>query len=128
MPWLVLVVDDSLLIRNGVKRLFEAELDFEIAGEAEHGIEAIEKAVALRPHLIIIDFSMPVMNGLVAAPILLERLPEVRIIMLTMFSGDQMATSALKAGIHALIPKGQADRDLIPTVLKLFDGTPSPPN
>jgi len=101
----VLVVDDSLLIRNGVKRLFEGEPDFEIAGEAEHGIEAIEKAIALRPHLIVMDFSMPIMNGLVAAPILLERLPGVPIIMLTMYSGDEMAASARKVGIHAVVPK-----------------------
>jgi DNA-binding NarL/FixJ family response regulator len=120
MAWLVLIVDDNRLIRNGVKRLFEDESDFEITGEAEHGAEAVEKASILKPHLIVLDFAMPVMNGLTAAPILRERLPEVVIIMLTMFPGEELGTSARKAGIHAVVAKHQAATHLVPTARALF--------
>ena len=124
MKWSVLIVDDNRLIRNGVKQLFECETDFEVAGEAEHGAEAVEKALVLKPHLIVLDFAMPIMNGLEAAPILRKRLPKVLIIMLTMFSGEEMETSALKAGVHALVPKHQAASHLIPTARNLFKASP----
>lgn len=120
------MVDDNALIRDAVKQLFENQADFEVAGEAKHGAEAIDRAVALRPHLVILDFAMPVMNGLVAAPILLERLPEVLIIMLTLFAGGQMEVSARKAGIHALVSKNNAATHLIPTARALFSERPTP--
>jgi DNA-binding NarL/FixJ family response regulator len=126
MPWLVLIVDDNALVRNAVRRLFEDESDFEVSGEAEHGAEAIEKAVLLKPHLIVLDFAMPVMNGLTAASILRERLPKVLIIMLTLFSSDVMKTSARNAGIHAFVAKHQADTHLIPTAHDLFKKGPTP--
>jgi DNA-binding NarL/FixJ family response regulator len=78
------VVDDNPVIRSAVKQLFEDEFGSEVTGEAKQGAEAVEQAITLQPHLVILDFAMPVMNGLLAAPILLERLPEVFIIMLTL--------------------------------------------
>jgi two-component system response regulator NreC len=125
MPWLVLIVDDNRLIRNGVKRLFEGESDFEVAGEAEHGAEAIEKALDVKPHLIVLDFAMPIMNGLTAAPILRKRLPEVVIIMLTMFSGDEMESSARNAGVHAVVAKTEAASHLIPTARDVLNRRPN---
>ena len=125
MPWSVLVVDDNRLVRKGVRRLFEDESDFEVIAEAEHGAEAIEKAVALKPHLIILDFSMPVMNGFEAAPILLAKLPTVIIIMLTLFLGAEMENSARNSGIHGCVPKHQAGTYLIPTARALFDKRPT---
>ena len=126
MSWGVLIVDDNALIRNVVRRLFEAEPDFEVIGEAKHGAEAIEKAIALRPNLIILDFSMPIMSGLEAAPMLRKNLPSVFIIMLTLFVGDKMEASAREAGIHALVPKNDAATDLIPAARTLFDKRSTP--
>ena len=74
MTKLVLLVDDNRQMRQALRMLFESEPDFEVAGEAEHGQGAIEKAEVLTPHLIILDFSMPVMNGLEAALILRKKL------------------------------------------------------
>jgi chemotaxis response regulator CheB len=65
----VLLVDDSATVREAVRPLFDSHPDFEVCGEAEHGREAVEKAPSLRPDLIILDLSMPVMNGLEAAPL-----------------------------------------------------------
>ena len=126
MPWAVLVVDDNALIRKAVRSLFKRETDFEVIGEAEHGAEAVEKAIGLRPHLIILDFRMPVMNGLEAAPILRTSLPTVFIIMLTLFWGEEMESSARKAGIHAFVPKDRAATHLLPTARALFKERPIP--
>jgi CheY-like chemotaxis protein len=92
----------------------------------EHGAEAIEKALILRPDLIIIDFSMPVMNGLDASRVLLRRLPGICIIMLTLYDG--MESLAERAGIHAFLPKHKAGTHLIPAALSLVNGKRGQPD
>jgi len=66
----VQLVDDNVVVRAAVRRLFDSHPDFEVCGEAENGREAVEKAENLKPDLIILDLAMPVMNGLEAAPLL----------------------------------------------------------
>jgi len=107
--------------------LFKSDPDFEVTGEAEHSQDALEKAEALKPHLVILDFSMPVMNGLEAAPILLKKLPNVIVILLTNYAGDAMEAPAREAGIHAVVSKQQASTHLMPTVHALFSGLPPSP-
>jgi DNA-binding NarL/FixJ family response regulator len=127
MTKLVLLVDDNQQMRQALRMLFESEPDFEVAGEAEHGQEAIEKAEVLKPHLIILDFSMPVMNGLEAAPILRKKLPTVILILFSNYAGSAMEAPAREAGIHAVVPKHQASTHLMPTVHALFSGLPPSP-
>ena len=105
--------------------LFESESDFEVTGEAEHGQDAINQAEVLKPHLIILDFSMPVMNGLEAAPILIKKLPNVILILFSNYASDALEAPAREAGIHAVVPKHQASTHLIPTGHTLFAGQPS---
>jgi DNA-binding NarL/FixJ family response regulator len=99
----VLLVDDNQQMRQALRMLFESEPDFEVAGEAQHGQEAIDKAEVLRPHLIILDFSMPGMNGLEAAPILLRKLPNVIVILFSNYAASVMEAPAYAAGIHAVV-------------------------
>jgi DNA-binding NarL/FixJ family response regulator len=123
MRKLVLLVDDNRLVRKALRDLFESESDFEITGEAEHGREAIEKAELLRPHLIILDYSMPVMNGLEAAPILLNKLPTVILVLFTNYV-DGIVAPAREAGIHAVVHKHQAATHLMPTIRSFFSHDP----
>jgi two-component system, NarL family, nitrate/nitrite response regulator NarL len=110
----VLLVDDSAEIRRVVRPLFDTHPKFEVVGEAEHGCEAIEKAASLLPDLIILDLSMPVMNGLEAAPLLIKLLPRVWIILFTSHNLPEVERISLAAGIHAVVPKHKAGTDLIP--------------
>ena len=71
----VLMVDDNRLIREQIRALLRSEPDLEVCGEAEHGLQAIEKAKALMPHVVILDLQMPVMNGLEAAPAIRKHFP-----------------------------------------------------
>src|SRR5437016_13578448 len=73
----VLIVDDNALIRQALCEMFKREADFEVCGEAENGQEAIEKAQQLHPDLIVMDLSMPVMNGIEAASVLKSLMPTV---------------------------------------------------
>ena len=107
-------------MRSILRGFFEAEPDFELCGEAEHGREAIDKAIIFKPHLIILDFQMPVMNGLEAAPILLTHLPTVIIILHTAYATDALESAALASGVHAVVPKESAGMHLIPTARALF--------
>jgi len=117
----VLLVDDNRLMRQALRRLFRAEPEFEVYGEAEHGLEAVKKAEKLKPHLVILDLSMPVMNGLEAAPHILKKVPTVFIILFTQYAVEAMEVPARKAGIHAVVHKAQATTHLIPTARALFD-------
>lgn len=109
----VLIVDDNGGVRALVRRLFEVERDFEIVGEAENGQEAVEKAAILKPDLIILDLSMPVMSGLDAASWLKNHLPETRLILFTVEEGREVERLARSAGIHAFVLKNQAAPSLV---------------
>lgn len=109
----VLLVDDSATVRKSVRPLFDCHPRFEVVGEAEHGREAVEKAPMLRPDLILLDMSMPVMNGLEAAPLLLKVLPNVWLILFTAYDGPEVQRLSRAAGIHAVVPKSKASTHLI---------------
>ena len=109
----VLLADDNAVVRSFVRQLFESQPDFEISGEAENGRDAVEKAKSLKPDLIILDLSMPVMTGLDAAPLLRKLLPDTRIILFTVQEGSEVERLARAAGINAVVSKNQAASKLI---------------
>lgn len=106
----ILIVDDNEGIRRALHSLIEADSAFEVCGAAENGREAIEIAERARPDLVILDLSMPVLDGLHAAPILARTVPGVIVMLFTMFEGPQLAAEAHSAGIHAVIPKSRPDK------------------
>jgi len=108
----ILIVDDNAYIRLGLYELFKRESDLEVCGEAENGKEAIAKALDLHPDLIVLDLSMPVMNGLEAARQLKRLMPDVPLIMYSLF-GDIVEEQARLAGISELISKSQPAAILI---------------
>ena len=109
----VLLVDDNAVVRSFVRRLFESQPDFEISGEAENGSDAVEKAEKLKPDLIILDLIMPVMNGLDAAPLLKQLLPDTLIILFTQQDGSEVERLAQAAGIDAIVSKSQVASELV---------------
>ena len=115
----VLLVDDNADIRKAVRRLFQVHPSFEVVGEAVHGREAVEKAPGVRPDLIVLDLSMPVMNGLEAAKLLRKILPDTWIILLTTHEFPEVQRLLLESGIHAVVPKSKASTELIPRAQSL---------
>ena len=103
----VLIVDDNAYIRQALCDLFKREADFEICGEAENGKEAIAKARELHPDLIVLDLSMPVMNGLDAARELKRLMPTVSLIMYGAFGDRLVEQQAHLVGISELVSKSQ---------------------
>jgi DNA-binding NarL/FixJ family response regulator len=106
----ILIVDDNEAVRRSLQSLIETDSAFEVCGAAQNGRDAIEVAGRTLPDLIILDFAMPVLNGLQAAPALIKILPGVIVILFTMFEGPHLAEEAQRAGVRAVIPKSRPDR------------------
>ena len=103
----VLIVDDNAFIRQALCELFKQEADFEVCGEAENGKEGIERALEMRPDLIVLDLSMPVMNGLDAARVLKRLMPTVPLIMYSAL-GDRLAQNQARLiGISEVVSKSE---------------------
>jgi two-component system, NarL family, nitrate/nitrite response regulator NarL len=105
MPKCILIVDDNASIRHMMRMLFEDISGWEVCGEAVNGHEAIEKAHVLRPDLIVLDLSMPMMNGLQAAPVLRRMMPAVPMILFTLHDNKTLEREALSVGINAVVSK-----------------------
>jgi DNA-binding NarL/FixJ family response regulator len=103
----VLIVDDVEIIRRALCELFTSEADFDVCGEAENGREAIEKARELHPDLIVLDLSMPVMNGIEAAGALRRLMPAVPLIIFSEYSDVFSAEEAHSVGVSALVSKSE---------------------
>jgi DNA-binding NarL/FixJ family response regulator len=107
MSHTILIADDNLFIRQGLCELFEQEADFYVCGDAENGKDAVEKAKQLHPDLILLDLSMPLMNGLDATRVLKRLMPEVPVIIYSAYSDSFTEREARSAGVSALISKSE---------------------
>ena len=112
----ILIVDDHDIIRRGLKQLLTARSGWEICGEAKTGREAVALAEQLRPEIVILDISMPDLNGLEAARRIHKILPKTGILILTLHFSDQLVRDIVEAGARAYIMKSDADRDLVSAV------------
>lgn len=101
----VLIVDDNKFIRQALSELFKSEMAVEVCGEARNGREAIEQAGRLHPDLIVLDLSMPVMNGLDAARVLKRMMPTIPLLMYSAFEDRFSEQLARLTGISALVSK-----------------------
>jgi DNA-binding NarL/FixJ family response regulator len=118
----VLVVDDHQLVRAGLIILLEAAADIQVAGEAADGQQAIEAAAATSPDVVLMDLSMPVLDGVAATRVLLAERPDTRVVALTSFSDRQRVTDILAAGATGYVLKDCHPDDLLAAVRAAADG------
>lgn len=109
----VLVVDDHAFIRRGVRSILEPFPEWELCGEAENGQEAIQKAGELRPAVVVMDVSMPIMDGIAATEVIKRTLPETRVVLLTLHNSQEMLRKGFQAGARGFVLKSDADDDLL---------------
>ncbi len=112
----ILVVDDHDIIRRGLRELLTAKSGWEVCGEAKTGREAVALAEQLKPEIVVMDVSMPDLNGLEAARRISKILPKTGILILTMHFSDQLVRDVVEAGARGYILKSDADRDLVAAV------------
>jgi len=120
----ILLADDHALVRRGVRLILDNESDLTVVAEAADGAEAIDKARTEQPDLAILDIAMRRMTGLQAARELPRLLPDLRILILTMYDNEQYFFESLKAGASGYVLKSVADRDLVDACRAAMRGEP----
>lgn len=120
-PVRILVADDHEVVRQGLRRLLEAAPGWEVCGEAGTGREAVEKASQLKPNVVVLDYSMPGLNGAEATRQIIQRVPRAEVLILTMHSSEDLIRGALEAGARGYVLKSDAGRDLISAIQALIE-------
>ena|SRR5437868_3417163 len=119
----ILVADDSDVVRRGIKQLLSQHVGWEVCGEAVDGQEAVEKARRLSPDLVVLDFSMPVLNGIEAAREIHKTRPNIRFVLCSMYMDSQLASVAHGVGITSVLSKSNVGQ-LIKGVQAGLQGEP----
>jgi two-component system, NarL family, response regulator NreC len=115
----ILLADDHTLVREGLRKILEAQPGWEVIGEAADGREAVREALERKPDLVILDLAMPQLSGVDAISQIVRRLPSTRVLVLSMHADEVYVTRAIKAGAHGYLLKDSAGTDLLRAVTAL---------
>jgi len=119
----ILVADDNQLVRRGIAGLLSADKNWEVCGEASNASEILQKVTELMPDLILLDVSMPGMNGLDTAQLLKKQLPALKILIVSQHDASLLLPRSLQAGAHGCIDKARIATDLLPTLRSMLQKT-----
>ena len=108
----ILLAEDHSIMREGVRSLLDSVVEFEIAGEAADGLQAVSLAMQLQPDVVVMDLSMPLMNGTEAIKQIMRRMPHIRIVVMTMHKSQEYVRAALDAGAVAYLLKEETLNEL----------------
>jgi two-component system, NarL family, response regulator NreC len=120
----IILADDHKIMREGLRALLEKQQDFEVTAEAENGLEAVQLAKKLRPHIIIMDIGMPGLNGIEATRQIVADVPSVKVIALSMHSDKRFVIEMLKAGVCGYLLKDSASEELVSAIRTVLAGKP----
>ena len=114
----ILIVDDNPRVRTALRICLQTHRSWQVCSEAENGRDGVELAIRLKPDIILLDYAMPDMNGLEAARLISESMPQCKLILFTMFASDQLSTLAQAAGVRAVVSKGVGGIDALVTAIE----------
>jgi len=120
----ILLVDDHEVVRRGLRSLVEVQAGWEVCGEAATGREAVEKAGRLRPHIVVMDITMPELDGLEATRLISKTIPKTRVLIFTVHESEDLLAEALRAGAYGCMIKSDAGRELLNAIEALSQGKP----
>jgi len=112
----ILLVDDHPVVRQGLRTLLDGRSGWEVVGEASDGVEALEKVSDLQPDVVVLDVTMPRMNGIEACRLIQQRTPGREVLFVTQHDSPQMMREALAAGARGYVVKSNLARDLVEAV------------
>ena len=116
----LLLVDDHQVVRTGLRMLLEGQPDMKIVGEADSGLQALEKANELKPDVVVMDITLPDISGIEATRRLKEAFPSIAVVALTIHEDEQYFFEMLQAGASGYVPKRAAPEDLITSIRAAF--------
>ena len=120
----ILIADDHPVFRDGIRKLLDEEEGMEVVGQAGNGEEAVALAIQLKPDIIIMDITMPKLNGIEAAKQIKETLPTTAILMLSAFDYESYIVAALRAGVAGFLSKGARSTELMAAIKGVAVGEP----
>lgn len=123
-PYRVVIAEDHRIIREGLRSLLASNPDLEIVGEAEDGLDAIRRIEKLKPHLVLMDLSMPKMDGLDAITEIKKQAPDTKILVLTVHKAEEYVFASLKAGADGYLLKDATHAELMMAVRSVLSGKP----
>jgi DNA-binding NarL/FixJ family response regulator len=123
-PLRILIADDHEVVRQGVRTILESQSGWSVVAEAQDGLHAVDQAQETKPDIVLLDISMPQMNGLEAAKQILKLLPDTQVLILTMYESDELVREVLAAGARGYVLKTDARRDLVNAVRSLSEHRP----
>ena len=109
----ILLTEDHEVVRRGIRSLIEGHKQWEVCAQAEDGVQAVQRTIELQPDVLIIDMSMPRLNGLQATCQILRQLPNQRILLLTMYESETLFRNALQVGVRGVVLKRDASLNLM---------------
>ena len=118
----IVIAEDHTILRAGLKALLMSNPNFEIVGEADNGRDAIRRVIELKPRLVIMDLSMPGMNGMDAVREIKDRLPEVKALVLTVHSEEEYVLASLQAGANGYVLKDATQNELLIAAERVLEG------
>lgn len=121
----VMIVDDHAVVRQGLRGFLELQPNIEVVGEAVDGVDAVEKAQALRPNIVLMDLVMPRMDGVQATRAIRTALPSTQVVVLTSFSEDEQVFASIKAGAAGYLMKDIQPTALAAALEKVARGEPT---
>jgi DNA-binding NarL/FixJ family response regulator len=122
MPYSIVVVDDHKIMRDGIKAILQLSGEFLVVGEAENGVEAIQVAKDIRPDIVLMDISLPGLNGIEATAELLRHSPATKVVILSMYDDENSVVGAIRSGARAFVLKKASDSDLLDALRTVAKG------
>ena len=120
----ILIVDDHEMVRKGLRSLLEEQPDLEVVAEARNGREAVTKALECRPDVVVMDFTMPELNGREATRQIRKELPETEVLILTMHESEELAREVVADGAKGYVLKSQAGNALVEAIRSIAQHKP----
>lgn len=121
-PWRIVIVDDEALMAGALKLFLEVSDDLEVVGMAANGLEAISLCRQLRPHVVLMDLSMPVLDGVSATRRISAEMPDIKVVVVTTFASPEAVVPALRAGASGYLLKDSRPEELVAAVRDVIDG------
>jgi DNA-binding NarL/FixJ family response regulator len=118
----LLLVDDHQIVRDGIKALLSGVNDIEIIEEASDGKEALAKLETLRPHIVIMDISMPEISGIEVTKTISQKYPQISVLILSMYTEEDFILKAIEAGIKGYLPKNTTREELLKAIRAIYCG------